>query len=237
MGSLSLILAGILSVLYALVSFANGLFVSVLPQGTDLSHGVFLASFYGWQASPTVPLLLLIGVTVLRLRQERTTHTLGQVGARLACAGLALTFVASGSVAWNVGLGERICVSAQDCNLYDPHHLMTLYAALLIVGGLLGAMGLLLMGIAARRAQTFTRWNALPLLLGVLNVVALVVLAVPTVIDLHPDGSADIKLAAVMAVIGVIWGIAWILLGSVLWTERNEHGPAQAGLARPEPAL
>ena len=74
------------------------------------------------------------------------------------------------------------------------------------LGYLLLAVGLVLLGIGALRVKAFPRWNALPLLMGLL--------VLPMYVTVTSGNSVG-------AVLAVPFGLGWMALGYTLWFGRD----------------
>ena len=77
---------------------------------------------------------------------------------------------------------------------------------ILSFGFLILAFGLILLGFATLKTEALPRWNFLPLTMGVLIPLEVILSGV----------------AAVSAVLSVLFGIGWVLLGYLLWTDTDE---------------
>ncbi len=139
---------------------------------------------------PVVLLLLLVGMAGLRVRYAPRSGRLGKGGFALALVGLALMLVGNVVEFWVAG-GVRDQMTTADLIGWITYSL----------GYLLLAVGLVLLGVGSLRGKIFPRWNGVPLLIGVL------------VLPMYVTVTGGMSVGAVLS---VLFGLGWVVLGYLL---------------------
>ena len=149
------------------------------PYPTDITDALFFV----------VPLLMLAGLAGLYLlcrgqlsEQEKEGHWVGFV---LGFGGLVGASASSGL--WALGLISDVLVG-------------------LLLGVLFVGFGLTLFGSSIIEARLLGRWKALPLIMGLVSILAVM---------MPPWNFAGV-------VAWTLFGLGWTVLGYVLWSYRNE---------------
>ena len=170
--------------------------------GSETSYGLAYLALSG-----SSTLLLLGGLLGLHASSAGGHGRLGAAGVLIACAGVLL----AGALEPAVVLGER------------ARPLLDVAA----VAGLVGLLGLVLLGVSALRARTFSLpWGALPL--SIASVQALSVLSnVSLARSLDPE-----TFYSVSAVAPTLGGLGWVLLGYAL-LRSSETGESLRGRGEP----
>lgn len=145
---------------------------------------------------PAVLLLLLVGLVGLTARYGPRSGELGRAGFGMALFGLGLMLLGNLVEFWVAGGIRKGVVSSADLGGWMSYSL----------GYLLLGVGLVLVGIAALREKVLPYGNVVPLILGLLSLP--VFLTVTTGVTLG-------------AVLAALFGLGWVLLGYMLWSERD----------------
>jgi hypothetical protein len=192
-GGLAAMMAGVLHVVGGLLP---------TPAGDQpFSPGSYLLALVGVLAS----LLLLGGLVGLHIRQANVYGWLGTAGFLLVFTS---TLVGAALVLFMMVAADTTGDTA--AALRAP----------LGVTGLVGLVGLLLLGVATVRARALPLpWAALPLAIGLVEVLAWLVLP-PLTSPLELDWRIDAFI--LMDMPPVLVGLGWVLLGYALWSGTSE---------------
>jgi hypothetical protein len=181
----------------------GGVLWALSPVGVTLSNSLFHTPNVFWKLFPSAPLLILVGLSGLQLRQAGRSGLLEKVGFFVAALGLVLIVVGDVGLYW-----LRI----------DDDYIMTAPAYRAFRLGLLVlAVGSILFAVFAPRDGALPTWGLLPFVVG--SLCGLVSFAT----DLGTFG----------AVLWILFGLGWAWLGlslaaqgllSSLRTRRTTHG-------------
>jgi hypothetical protein len=215
LGNIAIAVASVALIVQALLSVANEFYVDVFTPSDaawQAERAVFYATSYGSMAAPVIALLYILGLVGLRLRLGERAGPIALLGCVAGC--VALTLFLAASVGPTLGLGgvKLLCVSARDCNAYDPNHMYAIYGTLEAVGVLLLSGGMMLLGATAWRTTAGRRNGGILLFLGAWTLTPYVLVVLFTLLAPHPDGSASLKFAGVSAGLLIIWAVGWLLL-------------------------
>lgn len=169
----------------------------LVAHGTGVVNERRLAFGMTWLDSGRLvaPALLLAAVSVWILVRESRDQLL-RVAGFIAIAGLAVMAVGAGSGFWTQPIGTYVGASR-------TAGIAATGGLLAMIGSVIAAVGLMLVGLAAGRARTVPRWTAA--LIGIAGI--------STVPWLHESPQ------------GVAFGLAWLGVGTVLaWPERVDAG-------------
>ena len=185
--------------------------VSSIADGDDAEFGTLafaaIAASY-WIFSVLPPVLIVVGLSGLR-------RVLGPDAGRTAVAGVVLSAVGLGAMA--LGMGVEVASMSVGGDEVSLGHLV------LLIGFLVSVVGGIMLGIHLMRH----RWDALSRAAGVL-----LTLALPAGIGIGVLGAAVAPAgdAWFWAAMAVPTGIAWVLLGASLRSDRRpatkEFAPA-----------
>lgn len=167
----------------ALACVAGGVLWSLSPLGAYLSEVRFHTPNVFWKLFPSAPLLLLIALVGLRLRQTGRAGWPQKAGFLVALLGLALILAGDVGVYW-LGIDDVFLMSAPA------------YRALRL-GLLLLGVGCVLFGVGASRDGTLPLLGALPFSVG----------ALAGLISFGGD------LGSFGTVLWILFGIGWAWLG------------------------
>ena len=171
----------------------------LMAHGTGVVNERRLAFGLTWLDSGRLvaPALLLAAVAVWILIRESRDQVLRVAGV-IAIAGLVITAVGAAAGFWTQPIGTYLGASRTG-------GIAATGGLVAMAGSLAAAVGLVLVGLAAGRAQIVPGWEAV--LLGIAGLA--------TVPWLHESPQ------------GVLFGIAWLCIGAVFaWPERIEAGVA-----------
>jgi hypothetical protein len=161
----------------------GGVLWALSPIGVSLSDSLFHTPNVFWKLFPSAPLLILLGMIGLQLRQARRSGTLEKVGFSVAVLGLLLIIAGDVGLYW-----LRI----------DDVYIMTApaYRAFRL-GLLVFAVGCILFAVFAPRDGALPIWGLLPFVVG--SLCGLVSFAT----DLGAFGAA----------LWILFGLGWAWLG------------------------
>ena len=176
--------------------------MGALSRGISLSETAFGTPNVFWKFFPPAPLLLLVGLVGLEIRQWGRPGLLQKIGFGLAMLGLVLIVAGDAGLYW-LGLDDRFIMTAP---AYRAFRL-----GLLLVGA-----GSILFGVAAPRDGALPTWGLLPFVVGSLCGL------ISFVADLGSFGAG----------LWMVFGLGWVWLGFSLavsgllswWTGRNARG-------------
>ena len=166
-----------------LLCVPGGALWALSPLGVSLSETFFKSPNVFWKLFPAAPLLLLVGLVGLQLRQRGRSGLLQKLGFWLALLGLLLVVAGDAGLYW-LGLDDRFIMTAPAYRAFR-------------LGLLLLGAGSILFGVAAPRGGALPTWGLLPFALG--SLCGLISFAV----DLGPLG----------AVLWMLFGLGWAWLG------------------------
>ena len=184
----------------------GGALWALSPVGISISETAFGTPNVFWKYFLSAPLLLLIGLVGVEIRQWRPSGPLQKIGFALALVGLILVAAGDAGLYW-LGLDERFIMTAPAYRAFR-------------LGLLLLGAGSILLGVAAPRDGVLPTWGLLPFVVGSLcGLVAFVV-------DLGSFGAG----------LWMLFGLGWAWLGLSLavdgllswWTGRTACGGAVA---------
>jgi len=191
-------------------------FTRIGGLGALLGGTTWVASFGAAQAiSPDLKsiivgpvLLMLLGLAALQARHATGSGKLGKAGFGLTLIGLVL--LAYGSVGRAVLSGDLAGVA------YGPLVFAGLAPGALVLGG-----GAIFTAVSVIGANVLPRLSPIPLLIGAVGVAAAGGVALAHQVL---DGAATDVFPLQPAPLAVLWavfGIGWLWLGYLLWTERT----------------
>lgn len=172
-----------------LLCVPGGVLWALTPLGISLSEYRFATSAVFWKLFPAAPLLLILGLTGLQLRQSGRAGWPGRAGFALAALGLILMIVGDVGKFW-LDVDDAYLTAAPA------------YRAMR-VGFLVFAVGSVVFGAVALRARTLPVWGVAPF--AVFSVGGLVAV------------TAD--LGALGATLWILFGAGWAWLGLSLVVE------------------
>ena len=184
----------------------GGALWALSPVGISISETAFDTPNVFWKLFLSAPLLLLIGLVGLGIRQWGRSGLVQKIGFGLAVLGLVLVVAGDAGLYW-LGLDDRFIMTAPAYRAFR-------------LGLLLLGAGSILFGVAAPRDGALPTWGLLPFVLGSLcGLVAFVV-------DLGAFGTG----------LWMLFGLGWVWLGFSLavggllswWTGRASRGGAVA---------
>jgi hypothetical protein len=153
-------------------------------------------------------LLLLVGLLGLSVRRAGGRRRLARTGIVMAFAGCALLIAGNAAEFWLVLVQSKPNANAAYQSGAEEVWIGSEIGWILfLLGFLILSIGLVLFGVAAVRANELPRWRALPLMVGVAGLTAF--LFGPFLV-----AAADLLLTLI--------GVGWILLGYILWSEKDE---------------
>lgn len=185
----------------------GGVLWALSPIGASISETAFGTPNVFWKLFPSAPLLLLVGLVGLQLRQWGRSGILEKAGFWLAVLGLLLVVAGDAGLFW-LRLDDTFIMTAPA------------YRAFRIGLVLLGA-GAILFGVAAPRGGDLPTWGLLPFVVGSLcGLIAFV---------------AD--LGAFGTVLWMLFGLGWAWLGLSLAVDgflrwRAGRSPRQEAAAK-----
>ena len=185
----------------------GGALWALSPIGASISATAFGTPNVFWKLFPSAPLLLLVGLVGLQLRQSGRAGTLEKVGFWLTVLGLLLVVAGDAGLFW-LGLDDRFIMTAPAYRAFR-------------LGLLLLGAGSILFGVGAPRDGDLPTWGLLPFVVGCLC--GLISFAV----DLGSFGT----------VLWMLFGLGWAWLGLSLAVDgflswraaRTARGTATAG--------
>ena len=161
----------------------GGVLWALSPVGASISETAFGTPNVFWKLFPSAPLLLLVGLVGLQMRQSGRDGILEKVGFWLAALGLLLVVAGDTGLFW-LGLDDTFIMTAP---AYRAFRL-----GLLVLGA-----GSILFGVAAPRDGDLPTWGLLPFVVGALAGV------ISFAVDLGSFGT----------VLWMLFGLGWAWLG------------------------
>ena len=161
----------------------GGVLWALSPIGASISATAFGTPNVFWKLFPSAPLLLLVGLVGLQLRQSGRAGILEKIGFWLAALGLILVVAGDAGLFW-LGLDDTYIMTAP---AYRAFRL-----GLLVLG-----VGSILFGVGAPRDGDLPTWGLLPFVVGCLC--GLISFAV----DLGSFGT----------ILWMLFGLGWAWLG------------------------
>ena len=181
----------------------GGLLWALSPTGISISNLAFHTPNVFWKVFWSAPLLILLGLIGLQLRQSERSGLLEKLGFFVAVVGLVLIIAGDIGLYW-LGIDDRFIVTAPAYNAFR-------------IGLLVLAVGSILFAVTAPRDGALPTWGLLPFVLG----------SMCGMISFSRDfGSFG-------AVLWVLFGVGWAWLGlslvvggfsSYLKTRRTTRG-------------
>ncbi len=181
----------------------GGLLWALSPTGISISNLAFHTPNVFWKMFWAAPLLILLGLIGLQLRQSERSGLLEKLGFFAAVVGLVLIIAGDIGLYW-LGIDDRFIVTAPAYNAFR-------------IGLLVLAVGSILFAVTAPRDGALPTWGLLPFVLG----------SMCGLISFSRDfGSFG-------AVLWVLFGVGWAWLGlslvvggfsSYLKTRRTTRG-------------
>ena len=161
----------------------GGVLWALSPVGVSLSTSLFHTPNVFWKLFPSAPLLILLGLVGLQLRQSGRSGLLQKVGFFVAVLGLVLILAGDVGLYW-LGIDDTYIMTAPAYRAFR-------------LGLLVLAAGSILFGVAAPREGPLPTWGLLPFVVG--SLCGLVSFAT----DLGSFG----------AVLWALFGLGWAWLG------------------------
>jgi len=161
----------------------GGVLWALSPIGASISETAFGTPNVFWKLFPAAPLLLLVGLAGLQLREWGRSGLVQKIGFALALLGLVLVVAGDAGLFW-LGLDDTFIMTAPAYRSFR-------------IGLLLLGVGSILFGVAAPRDGDLPTWGLLPFVVGSLcGLIAFVV-------DLGSFGT----------VLMMLFGLGWAWLG------------------------
>ncbi len=161
----------------------GGALWALSPTGASISESLFGTPNVFWKLFPSAPLLVLVGLVGLQLRQSGRAGIVEKVGFWLASLGLVLVVAGDAGLFW-LGLDDTFIMAAPAYRSFR-------------IGLLLLGVGSILFGVAAPRNGDLPTWGLLPFVVGSLcGLIAFIV-------DLGSFGT----------VLWMLFGLGWAWLG------------------------
>ena len=161
----------------------GGLLWALSPTGISISNLAFHTPNVFWKMFWAAPLLILLGLIGLQLRQSERSGLLEKLGFFAAVVGLVLIIAGDIGLYW-LGIDDRFIVTAPAYNAFR-------------IGLLVLAVGSILFAVTAPRDGVLPTWGLLPFVLG----------SMCGLISFSRDfGSFG-------AVLWVLFGVGWAWLG------------------------
>ncbi|MGH3145205.1 MAG: hypothetical protein ACRDTR_05325 [Rubrobacter sp.] len=161
----------------------GGLLWALSPVGVSLSESLFHTPNVFWKVFPSAPLLILVGLVGLQLRQAERSGLLQKLGFFVALLGLVLIVAGDVGLYW-LGLDDAYIMTAPAYRAFR-------------LGLLVLAVGSILFAVAAPRDGALPTWGLLPFVVG--SLCGLISFAT----DLGSFG----------AVLWAVFGLGWAWLG------------------------
>lgn len=135
-----------------LLCVPGGVLWALSPVGVSLSESLFHTPNVFWKLFPPAPLLILVGLLGLQLRQAERSGLLQKVGFFVALLGLVLIVAGDVGLYW-LGLDDAYIMTAPAYRAFR-------------LGLLLLAVGSILFAVAAPRDGALPTWGLLPFVVG-----------------------------------------------------------------------
>ena len=130
----------------------GGLLWALSPTGISISNLAFHTPNVFWKMFWSAPLLILLGLIGLQLRQSERSSLLEKLGFFVAVVGLVLIIAGDIGLYW-LGIDDRFIVTAPAYNAFR-------------IGLLVLAVGSILFAVTAPRDGALPTWGLLPFVLG-----------------------------------------------------------------------
>lgn len=161
----------------------GGVLWALSPIGASISETAFGTPNVFWKLFPSAPLLLLVGLVGVQIRQWGRSGLLQKIGFGLAILGLLLVVAGDAGLYW-LGLDDVYIMTAPAYRAFR-------------LGLLLLGAGSILFGVAAPRDGALPTWGLLPFVVG--SLCGLVAFAV--------------ELGMFGTVLWMLFGLGWAWLG------------------------
>ncbi len=166
-----------------LLVIPGGVLWALSPVGVSISETAFGTPNVFWKLFLSAPLLLLVGLVGVEIRQWAPSGPLQKIGFALALVGLVLVVVGDAGLYW-LGLDDVYIMTAPAYRAFR-------------LGLLLLGVGSILFGLVAPRSGVLPTWGLLPFVVGSLCGL------VSFVVDLGSFG----------ALLWMLFGLGWAWLG------------------------
>jgi hypothetical protein len=185
----------------------GGALWALSPTGVYISNFAFHTPNVFWKMFWPAPLLILLGLIGLQLRQSERSGLLEKLGFLVAILGLVMTIAGDIGLYW-LGIDDIFIVAAPAYGAFR-------------LGLLVLAVGSILFAVTSPREGALPTWGLLPFVVG--SLCGLV--------------SFSRDLGTFGAVLWILFGVGWAWLGfslvaegfsSFLWTRRTNRGPVAA---------
>ena len=167
----------------------GGVLWALTPTGISISNLAFHTPNVFWKLFWPAPLLILLGLVGLQLRQSGRSGLLGKLGFFVAILGLVMVIAGDVGLYW-LGVDDDYIVTAPAYNTFR-------------LGLLVLAVGSILFGVTSPRDGALPTWGLLPFVVGSLC----------GLISFSRD------LGSFGAVLWILFGVGWAWLGLSLVVE------------------
>jgi hypothetical protein len=167
----------------------GGVLWALTPTGISISNLAFHTPNVFWKLFWPAPLLILLGLVGLQLRQSGRSGLLGKLGFFVAILGLVMVIAGDVGLYW-LGVDDDYIVTAPAYNTFR-------------LGLLVLAVGSILFGVTSPRDGALPTWGLLPFVVGSLC----------GLISFSRD------LGSFGAVLWILFGVGWAWLGLSLAVE------------------
>lgn len=161
----------------------GGALWALSPTGISISNFAFHTPNVFWKVFWTAPLLILLGLIGLQMRQSERSGLPEKLGFLLACAGLIMVIAGDIGLYW-LGIDDRFIVTAPAYGAFR-------------LGLLVAAAGSIIFAVASPRDGVLPSWGLLPFVVG----------ALCGLISFSRD------LGSFGAVLWILFGLGWAWLG------------------------
>jgi uncharacterized membrane protein len=167
----------------------GGVLWALSPTGISISNLAFHTPNVFWKMFWAAPLLILLGLVGLQLRQSESSGLLGKLGFFVAILGLVMVIAGDVGLYW-LGVDDDYIVTAPAYNTFR-------------LGLLVVAVGSILFGVTSPRDGALPTWGLLPFVVG----------SMCGLISFSRD------LGSFGAVLWILFGVGWAWLGLSLVVE------------------
>jgi hypothetical protein len=167
----------------------GGVLWALSPTGISISNLAFHTPNVFWKMFWAAPLLILLGLVGLQLRQSESSGLLGKLGFFVAILGLVMVIAGDVGLYW-LGVDDDFIVTAPAYNTFR-------------LGLLVVAVGSILFGVTSPRDGALPTWGLLPFVVG----------SMCGLISFSRD------LGSFGAVLWILFGVGWAWLGLSLVVE------------------